>query len=498
MRSKIPNKLARFSMLYDVLIIGGGVIGCAIARELSLYSLKITLLEKEGDVAEGTSKANSGVVHAGFNVKPGSLKATFNIEGATRFPAICEELGVPYRLTKKLVVAKDRSELSYLEKLLAQGKRNGSQGLSIIRGEAIRAIEPDVRGEFALYSERTAVIAPAEFTIALAEVALGNGVEFHFNSEVVAIKRESYQYSVATADGCLYAATIIINAAGLYSDRVLSLLEAHDRSIHPCRGEYFVLDRVDRDFLKTAVYPVPPADGRGLGIHITPTTEGNIIVGPSAEYIDERDDLATTKTVMETLKREAIELLPKLRDVAFIKSYAGIRAKLFVAGGTSNFEDFVIEESRANPGFISLIGIESPGLTSAPAIADYVRREFVSARMALVLNPFAVAARRAPRRIADMDSGELARAYESDPDFCEIVCRCNHISKAELRAAIENPLGVRTLSAIKKRTRAMMGRCQSGFCLPKILETMTEEYGMDPASVVFNSPGSKVVVGHEE
>ncbi|HWP67682.1 MAG TPA: NAD(P)/FAD-dependent oxidoreductase, partial [Rectinemataceae bacterium] len=336
-------------MLYDVLIIGGGVIGCAIARELSLYSLKVALLEKESDVAEGTSKANSGVVHAGFNVKPGSLKARFNIEGAARFPAVCEELGVPYRLTKKLVVAKDRSELPYLEKLLEQGKRNGSKGLSIIAGEAIRAIEPDVRGEFALYSERTAVIAPAEFTIALAEVAHENGVEFHFNTEVRAIARKGSVYSVATADGSTYEARIVINSAGLYSDRILSLVETHDRSIHPCRGEYFVLDRVDESFLKTAVYPVPPADGSGLGIHITPTTEGNIIIGPSAEYINERDDLATTKTVMETLKREAIELMPKLRDVAFIRSYAGIRAKLFVAGGASTFEDFIIEESLTNP-----------------------------------------------------------------------------------------------------------------------------------------------------
>ena len=485
-------------MSYDILIIGGGVIGCAIARELSLYSLRIVLLEKEGDVAEGTSKANSGVVHAGFNVKTGSLKARFNIEGAARFPAICEELGVPYRLTKKLVVAKDRSELPYLEKLLEQGKKNGSRGLSIIAGEAIRAVEPDVRGEFALYSENTAVIAPAEFTIALAEVAQANGVEFRFNAEVRAIHRAGPAYEVATTDGSVLSATIVINAAGLYSDKILSLVEAHDRSIHPCRGEYFVLDRVDANFLKTAVYPVPPADGRGLGIHITPTTEGNIIIGPSAEYINERDDLSTTKPVMETLKREAIELLPKLRDVAFIRSYAGIRAKLFVAGGASNFEDFVIEESRINPGFISLIGIESPGLTSAPAIAAQVAREFVAPRLALVPNPKAVAARRAPRRIAEMDAGELARAYATDPDYGEIVCRCNHVSKAEIKAALENPLGARTLSAVKKRTRAMMGRCQSGFCLPKLLEIMTEEYGMDPASVVLNAPDSNMVVGYEE
>ena len=485
-------------MRYDIVIIGGGVIGCAIARELSLSSLKVALLEKESDVAEGTSKANSGVVHAGFNVKHGSLKARFNIEGAARFPSICEELGVPYRLTKKLVVAKDRSELPYLEKLLEQGNKNGCRGLSIIAGPAIQAVEPDVRGEFALYSERTAVISPAEFTIALAEVAHTNGVEFRFNTEVVSISRTGSIYEVGAADGAVYATAIVINAAGLYSDRILSLVEAHDRSTHPCRGEYFVLDRVEENFLRTAVYPVPPADGRGLGIHITPTTEGNIIIGPSAEYIQDCGDLATTKTVMETLKREAIELMPKLREVAFIRSYSGIRPKLFVAGGASTFEDFVIEESRANPGFVSLIGIESPGLTSAPAIAEYVTREFVAPKMRLVPNPRAVTFRRAPPRIADMTADELARAYGADPDYGEIVCRCNHVSKAEIKAALDNPLGTRTLSAVKKRTHAMMGRCQSGFCLPKLLEIMTEEYAMDPASVVLNTPDSNMVVGYEE
>ena len=485
-------------MSHDILIIGGGVVGCAIARELSRYTLDVLLLEKEGDVAEGTSKANSGVVHAGFNVRPGSLKARFNIEGLSHFPAICDELGVPYRLTKKMVVAKDESERPYLEKLLEQGRKNGCRGLSIIGGNAIRAIEPDLRGEYALFSELTAVISPAEFTIALAEIACRNGVDFRFNSPVTAIRRIGARYEVVVADGTAHEADLVVNAAGLYSDKILSMVEVHDRSIHPCRGEYFVLDRVDPGFLKTAVYPVPPADGRGLGIHLTPTTEGNIIIGPSAEYIEERDDLATTAEVMDTLKREALELLPKLRDVAFIRAYAGIRPKLFVAGGASTFEDFIIEESRENPGFISLIGIESPGLTSAPAIAEYIAREFVEPKKRLAPRPDAATRRPAPVRVSELDAGELARACKRNPDFGEIVCRCNHISRAEIKAALDNPLGARTLSAIKKRSHAMMGRCQAGFCLPKILEIMTEEYGMDPASVVANAPGSYMVTDYED
>jgi glycerol-3-phosphate dehydrogenase len=485
-------------MNYDILIIGGGVVGCAIARELSRYELSILLLEKEGDVAEGTSKANSGVVHAGFNVKTGSLKAKFNIEGLSLFPRICEELDVPYKLSRKLVVAKDESELPYLEKLLAQGLRNGCAGLSIIKGDAIRAVEPMVRGEYALFSERTAVISPWDFTIAMAEVARANGADFRFGAEVDSIERKAEGFRIGTTRGDRYEAKVVINSAGMYSDKVHSLLEAHDRVIHPCRGEYFVLDKVDDSFLRTAVYPVPPADGRGLGIHVTPTTDGNIILGPSAEFIDGRQDVATTRQVMDDLKREALELLPELARVPIIKSYAGIRPKLFVAGGATTFEDFVIEESEANPGFITLIGIESPGLTSAPAIARYVAEDLVSRRVDLRRNEGFVGERRAPKRLSRLGPAEIAEALRSDPAYGDMVCRCNHVSRAELLAAIDNPLGVKTLNAIKKRTHAMMGRCQAGFCLPRILETLTEDRGTAPRDAVTNAEGSEAVYGYEE
>jgi len=484
-------------MPYDVVVIGGGVVGCAIARELSRYALRVVVLEKEGDVAEGISKANSGVVHAGFNVRPGSLKARLNLEGLGYFPCLCEELDVPYRLTRKLVVAKDESELPYLRKLLDQGAKNGCSGLSIVRGDRIREIEPLVRGEYALFSERTAVISPYELTIALAESAHRNGVEFRFYAEVVAIGRRGGRYEVATADGARLESDLVVNAAGMRSDQVHSMVEAHGRAIHPCRGEYFVLDKVDESFLHTAVYPVPPADGRGLGIHVTPTTEGNLILGPSAEFIDDPEDTATTKEAMDQLKREAIELIPELRNVPVIRSYAGMRPKLFVAGGATTFEDFVIEEPEGSPGFISLVGIESPGLTSAPAIGKYVVEELVSRRIKLVPRKDFVAERRGVARVAAMGPRELAEACARDPDYGEIVCRCNHVSRAELLAAIDNPLGARTLNAIKKRCHAMMGRCQGGFCVPKILELLTEERGRRPEEAVMNAKGSEVLVGYE-
>ena len=231
---------------------------------------------------------------------------------------------------------------------------------------------------------------------------------------------------------------------------------------------------------------------------MTPTTEGNIILGPSAEFIEGREDVATTRVVMSDLKREAIELIPELAGVPIIKAYAGLRPKLFVAGGEKTFEDFVIEESKLNPGFISLIGIESPGLTSAPAIARYLVEELVARRRRLRPKRDFVAERRGLRRAARLDAAGLEEACAKDTNYGDIVCRCHHVSRAELLAALDNPLGARTLNAIKKRTGMMMGRCQGGFCLPKILETLTEDRGLAPAEALQSAGGSEVVVGYED
>jgi glycerol-3-phosphate dehydrogenase len=484
--------------MVDVVVIGAGVVGCAIARELSKYRLSALVLEKEGDVAEGISKANSGVIHAGFNVRSGSRKALLNIEGAADFPGICEELGVPYQKVGKLVVAKDESELPYLKRLLEQGRENGCSGLSIIGKDGIRGIEPLVRGEYALRSENTAVVSPYLLTIAFAESAFRNGVPFRFYSQVVAIEKADAHFLLRLKDGETLRSRIVINSAGMYSDQILSLLEEHGHSIHPYRGEYYIMDKAASDLIRSAVYPVPPTDGRGLGIHLTPTIEGTLLIGPSAERVDCRNDVANTKEVMETLKREAFDLIPELRSIPLIKSYSGLRPKLFEAGSGSVFEDFVIEASASNPGFISLIGIESPGLTSAGAIARYVVRELVSERMDLQSkddfeprlhedegNPNGIP--RASRRpLLDGDGG------------CEIFCRCNAISKAEILRAVDNPLGVKTINGIKKRTHAMMGRCQGGFCLPRIVRMLDTEYGIEPCDIVKNAEDSRVLLGRDD
>lgn len=484
-------------MNYDIAIIGAGVIGSAIAREASKYNLNIALIEKEADVAEGISKANSGVVHAGFNVKTGSKKARFNIEGLLHFPKICYELDVPYRLCKKLVVASNDDELKELERLYTQGIKNGCKGLSIINEKKIKKLEPLISGKYALYSEKTAIISPYTFTIALAENAAANGVKLFLESEVVTIKNENEVFNIQTKDGKLITAKYVINAAGVFSDSIYSMVTEHEYKIYPCRGEYYILDVESEKYLKMAVYPVPPKDGSGLGVHLTPSINGNILIGPSADYIGEKDDVANTKEIMNILKKEAYELLPELKGIPFIKNYSGIRPKLFNTSSGANFEDFIIEESDKIKNFINLIGIESPGLTSAPAIAKYVIEELIGNNFNLKIKKDFIKERVGIKRSKFLKESVRRKLIKKDKNYGEIICRCELVTKAEILAGINNPLGVKTLNGIKKRTYAMTGRCQGGFCIPRISQILTEELGVSPDEVKKNRSGSNLYEGYE-
>jgi len=482
---------------YDICIIGGGVVGCAIAREATKYQFKVALFEREGDVAEGISKSNSGVVHAGFNVKTGSLKAKFNVEGLSYFPQICYDLDVPYRLCKKMVIAKNDEELPYLEKLLKQGQNNNVPGLSIIKRDKMKKLEPLVEGKYALYSEKTAIITPYQFTIAFAENALANGASIQLYSEVTGIKKVNNEFVLTINNQREVYCDIIINSAGMHSDNVASLIEDNDNKIFPCRGEYFILDTDASLYLKMAVYPVPPTDGSGLGIHLTPTMNNNILLGPSTEYIDDKDDLSSTKKVMDMLKREAYELLPQLKNSNIIKSYSGMRPKLFNKGSGTNFEDFIIEESKKTPGLINLIGIESPGLTSAPSIAKHVIENLVGKIKALNINKSFNPQRKTFQRTKFISIKEKEELIKEDKDYGELICRCEEVTKAEILKAINNPLKAVTLNAIKKRTHSMMGRCQGGFCIPRILSILTEEKCIPPEKVYKNNKNSNLLIGYE-
>lgn len=483
-------------MNYDLIIIGGGVVGSAIAREASKYKLKTVLFEKEPDVAEGISKANSGVLHAGFNVRPGSLKAKFNVEGLKLCPALADELDVEYSITGKLVVGKSDADLPYLRGLLEQGEKNGCSGLSIIGEQEIRRLQSGVEVKWALLSKSTGIISPFQFTLALAENAAENGVEFRLNTEVSGIAAlPGDGFRVMTADGRSAECRIVVNSTGMQAAEIKSLIEEHDTRVFPCRGEYYITDKTDGGLLEMPVYPVPPADGSGLGVHLTPTCNGNILIGPSANYVDDGDDTATTAAVMQQLKKEAAELMPSLSGTVFIKNYAGMRPKLFKPGSGTNFADFIIEESSKFPGIINLLGIESPGLTSAPAIAKHIIEHMVGSRIDLISNAGFIPKRKGIIRTSRLSDAELSALIAQDPDYGEIICRCEHISRAEILQAINNPLGARSLNSIKKRTYSMMGRCQSGFCLPKIAEILCGELGRPPEEIIKTSADSQMLTG---
>ena len=472
--------------VYDVIVIGGGVVGCAVLRELARYDLRLLLLEKEADLAEGISKGNSGVIHAGFNVPAGSLKAKTNVAGLGMIYGLADELGVPHRKTGKLVVALADEDRNRLEELKAEGDKSGVPDLEIVDEAAIRRLEPLARGRWAIYSPHTGIISPYELTVALAECAWQNGAEVLLEATVEAVEFRDGCFRLSTPKGT-FAARRVVNSAGLFSDDVARLAGIDDYRVFPYRGEYLITDKDCGLRLNLPVYPVPSRDDPGLGIHITPTLEGNIILGPSAEPVDDKRDAASTRKVMTQLKAEAIRLMPEFSRVSFIHSYAGIRPKLVDPSGKDKFGDFIVEESAFRPGWISLVGIESPGLTAAPAIAEMVAG-MIGARMDLRRKPGFNPVRPRRTRFAHVGDDERAGRVACDADWGEMVCRCEHVTRAEVVAALRNPFGARTMDAVKRRTRCGMGRCQGGFCTPRIVEILRDE-GL-PADRITKRGGS--------
>ena len=480
------------SAVYDVAVIGGGVVGCAVLRELSRYDLRLLLLERESDLAEGISKGNSGVIHAGFNVPPRSLKARTNVAGLTLVYELASTLGVPHRKTGKLVVALADEDRRRLEELKAQGDQSGVPGLEIVDEAAVRRLEPLARGRWALHSPHTGIVSPYELTIALAECAAQNGADVWLEAPVEAVRVEGGLFRLATPKG-EFAARRVVNSAGLFSDEVARLAGIDDYRVFPYRGEYLITDKDCGLRLGMPVYPVPPRDDPGLGIHITPTLEGNIILGPSAEPVEDKRDLATTREVAARLKAEAVRLMPEIARVPFIHSYTGIRPKLFDPSGGDRFGDFIVEESKRRPGWISLVGIESPGLTAAPALAEMVVA-MLGVRMDLRLKAEFRPERPLKRRFAALDDDRRAERVAGDADWGEMVCRCEHVTRAEVVAALRNPFGARTLDAVKRRTRCGMGRCQGGFCGPRLVEILQDE-GVPVDRITKRGGGSRLFYG---
>ena len=478
-------------MVFDIIIIGAGAIGCAIARELSRYELKICVLEKESDVAFGTSGRNSAVVHAGFNNNPGSLMAKLCVEGNFGFEQLCKDLDVPYKKCGKLVIAFDEADVETLHQIISQGIENGCKDLILLDKEELEKKLQGTGGIAAMFSPNTALFNPFLYTVALAENATINGALFYFNQDIVSIKKENNIFYINTNDK-IYKTKYIINCAGLFADKISEMAGVPGYHIFPCRGEYLILDKTT--ILPFPVYPVPKKGIGGLGVHLTPTTDGNIIIGPSAEYIDEKDNYSSTQEVIDKLLFEAKQLFPIIKTTSVIGSYCGIRPKL-TPPSRGGFNDFIIKEEPNCPGLINLIGIESPGLTASVPIS-YMVRNLIAKHKTLGKKKVFIEKRKGITRFRDLSIQEQDDLIKKDPDYGEIICRCQKITKREIRDAVENPLGAKTITSIKYRAWPTTGRCNGGYCLPKIVSMLIDEYGMKPEEICYRSKGSELFIGN--
>ena len=482
----------RTDNVYDIVIIGAGAIGCAVARKLSFYDAKVLVLEKNSDVAGETSGRNSAVVHAGFNNRPGSLMAKFCVEGNKGFEELCRELDVPFKRTGKLVAATCEEEIPGITGLYEQGLANGCEGLELIDGQKAAELVPGVNAVKALYSKNSGITNPFLYCVSMAENAAENGVSFRFNEAVKEVRYVAGAYEIVTSED-VYGSNVIINCAGLDAPAIAKSAGAGTYDIYPCRGEYCILD-VDKDQkLPMPVYPAPHAGIGGLGVHLTPTIEGNILLGPSAEYIDDNDDYATTSEVCRSLMEEAGKLVSGVTDINLIGAYSGIRPKL-TSPEVGGYSDFIIKSEPSLPGFIDLIGIESPGLTASWPIANMVF-DLVSEHLDLKQDADAVRTHHTFKKIREADEETKAELIRKDPEYGQIICRCRKVSKAEIRAALSNPLGVKTLAGVKYRAWPTTGRCNGGYCMPKIVDIMINEFGIKAEDILYRDTGSNMFTG---
>ncbi|MCL2361250.1 MAG: NAD(P)/FAD-dependent oxidoreductase [Defluviitaleaceae bacterium] len=472
--------------MYDIIIIGGGIIGCATARELSRYDFNILLVERGTDIACGATKANSGILHAGYDCHPGTLKAALNVQGAAMYPDLCKELDIPYHINGSMVIGTNEKDFSRLQALYKQGLENGVKDMELLSREEVLALEPNLTGHVtaALRAKTAGVISPYEAGIAFGENAAQNGVEFLLETEVIRVETDAGRgYIVHTAGGrCApLCGKVIINAAGIESANIHNHISSHKEAIIPQRGQYFLLDNTQKDLVKHTIFPLPSHLGKGS--LIVPTVDGNILLGPTAE---EPESPTATGTTAEGLKNALDKVSILLKSVPIydcITAYAGIRAK-------HKDKDFVIEEVA--PGFINAMGIDSPGLSAAPAIAARIV-EIVTSRLQPNLNHNFKAQRIGKKSFRDLSQTEQAALIKENPAYGRVVCRCETITEAEIIDAIHRPLGARNLDAIKRRTRAQMGRCQGGFCKLRLVELLSQELGIPPAAVTMDGPGSELM-----
>ncbi len=467
---------------FDIAIIGGGVIGGMIARTLSAYNCKVCILEKENDVARGASCANSAIVHAGFDAKEGSMKAKMNVRGSEMMEQVCGELGVKYRNNGSLVIGYNEDDLLTLEALLERGKQNRVRGLRLLSAEELIGMEPNIHksATCALYAPTGAIVCPYELTIAAVGNAMDNGASLFTGFAVESIADEGDHFRITSPAGEI-TAVYVINAAGLFADAIARMVGDDSFTVHPRRGEYLLLDRTCGTLVSSTIFCTPSKMGKG--ILVTPTVDGNLLLGPTSVDMEDKADHATRAEGLQFVREKSRSMAEGIPFGKTITSFSGLRA----VGSTG---DFIINNPR--PRFVNAAGIESPGLSSAPAIAEYVRDILLSigwnAEKKADFNPVRPASH-AFREGSDEEKNEMIRR---DPAYGQIVCRCEGITKGEILAAIRQNPRPRDLDGVKRRTRAQMGRCQGGFCSPYIVELLAKENGTPETDVTKFGGGSYI------
>lgn len=472
--------------MYDIAIIGAGVIGNSIFRELTKYNLKVVVLEKDKDVSMGTSKANSAIVHAGYDPKEGSLMAKYNVKGNEMFEDLCKELSVPFKRNGSLILAFDKDDMQTVKDLYDNGCKIGVKGLKVLNKEEVLEIEPNLNEEIegALYAPTGGIVGPFEYTIALAENGVQNGGEIKLNKEVVSIEKNDV-FKIATQDGEVIEAKYVINAAGLYADKIHNLICSESFKIIPRSGEYFIMDKNQGDIVTHTIFQCPSKLGKG--VLVTPTVHGNLMIGPDARDIDDKEDLGTIADGLDGVREASMRSTKKINFRETIRNFAGLRAN-------PDKGDFIVEENDEVKGFIDVAGMKSPGLSSAPAIALDVVDILDKAGCKLEKKENFIV-KREQVHFMELSPKEKAELIKKNPQYGRIVCRCESITEGEIVDAIKRSFGVLSLDGVKRRCRPGMGRCQGGFCGPRVQEIIAKEYNVPLESVVLEKDNSYLLVG---
>ena len=472
--------------MVDVVVIGTGIMGACVARELSRYNLNVVVLDKENDVSNGTSKANSAIIHAGYDAANGTLMAKYNVLGNAMFEDLCKEIEAPFKRVGSYVLAFTEEERPHLELLYDRGVKNGVPGLEILEGAEVLKREPNLNPNIvaALYAPTAGIVGPWEFVIKMLENAVENGVEVRLNSKVVGIQKVDGGYKVVTDKEEILTKTVI-NAAGVHADEINDMVSKKHFNIIPRKGEYFLLDKVQGTLVNSVIFQCPSKMGKG--ILVSCTVHGNLIAGPTATDVESKDDVGNTISEMDMIRREALRSVPSVNFKDNIRNFAGLRAE----GDTG---DFIIGEAEDAEGFFNIAGTKSPGLTSAPAIGVDVAKMVVEK----LGNPTKKAEFKKNRHqihFMDLTPEEKAEVIAKDPRYGRIICRCESITEGEIVDVIHRTLGARTVDGVKKRCRPGMGRCQGGFCGPRVQEILARELGKKLDEIVLDKTGAYILTG---